>query len=321
MTVATLEPLHGLPLSYEPNRVRFDAIDTQMHGLNDHTEATLETGEAIIPPHQTMASASQIGSKHGAEGNNTVEIVRLDGSREEWQRGTPMSLLLSPVGQGIQQLKTQKSPLLRTSYDIRWRLFRYLLPSFQSVQLTYGPPQWDKDLQPGRMAFRMVREQLNLVLTCRQLASEITHFFYSTSTFLVAPGERDYQKFCYQGPPMILANAELFVSNMRQSTKQCVKALHLCLGPELQEKLVNNLSTQLADFRKVVVTVSTLTNMSRPELQKTVCERQAKACRLVASARAPLLMEDTLWDDCGNADTARMLNELMPNGYQRVVKS
>ena len=38
-----------------------------------------------------------------------------------------------------------------------------------------------------------------------------------------------------------------------------------------------------------------------------------------AATRAGVPLNETLWNTCGHAATARMLDEVMPNGYHNVV--
>lgn len=115
-------------------------------------------------------------------------------------------------------------------------------------------------------------------------------------------------------------NIALFLSNLRISTKQAVKTLQLCLGPRMRHRLINKLCSDLRQISSTVVTVDLLNQVSLISILK---KKQRKclgdSCRKVALARASMPLEATLWDDCGDAAIARMLESAMPNGYHSVL--
>ncbi len=213
--------------------------------------------------------------------------------------------------------KPRKNVLLDLPYDVRRDIYSFYYPVNRNVQLTDGPPEWNA-LTPKRDTYRMTSDGLNLLRTCRQLNDEIVQLVYGKITFLLAPGERDYPWPKVLNQPR--ANTELFLSNLRISTKQTVKTLQLCLGPYMRHRLINKLCANLGQIPRIVVTVDPLNQASLMAVLKTKQRKCLRdSCRKVALARANKPLEATLWDDCGDAAIARMLDSAMPNGYRSVV--
>ena len=171
---------------------------------------------------------------------------------------------------------------------------------------------------PQRGTYRMTSDGLKLLRTCRQLNDEIVQLVYGKNTFLLAPGERDHSSRRVSNQPR--ANSEHFLSNLRISTKQAVKTLQLCLGPCMRHRLIKKLCANMRQIPRVIVTVDPLTQASLAPVLKTKQRKCLEdSCRKIALARASLPLEATLWDDCGDAAIARMLESVMPNGYRGVL--
>lgn len=205
--------------------------------------------------------------------------------------------------------------LLRLPYDVRRDIYDSFYPIGRNIQLTNGPPEWNA-LTPRREAHGITSDGLNLLLSCREIHQEIKRLLYGKNTFLVAPGERDFPCPRSIRPPY--GNSRLFLSKLLLSTKQMVKALHLCLGPSLHRNFIGRLPGQLAGFAQVVITVDPL-NLTKPTSRAAKQRCIMDACRLIAAARSGLPPNRTLWDDCGDAATARMLEQVLPHGYSSVV--
>jgi len=90
------------------------------------------------------------------------------------------------------------------------------------------------------------------------------------------------------------------------------------LRPALRWKLINKLVRGLVGISKVVITVDPR-NLAvlKPATKENQCRCVREACRKIAVARAGLPLQHTLWDDCGDAATGRMLDSVLPNGHYR----
>lgn len=204
-----------------------------------------------------------------------------------------------------------KIALCNVPCEIRQAVYRYFFPVGQNVQITDGPPEWNA-LKPRREAFPMARDGRAMLLACRQFNTEITQLLYGTNTFLVTPGERNAGS--HKVRPLPHQDWKIFLTSLNLSTKQSVKTLHLCLGSSLRWAFINKLPVQLAGFRKVIVTVEP-THLLKPNIRLIQRQYLRKSCRLVAAARSGLPRDATVWDDCGDAATERLLRDIMPSGY------
>lgn len=82
--------------------------------------------------------------------------------------------------------------------------------------------------------------------------------------------------------------------------------------------MLKKLTRDVGDIYKVVVTVDPLNLVTMNPARKTT-QRQCirEACRKIAAARSGLPLEYTVWNDCGDAATGRMLDLVLPNGHTR----
>lgn len=207
------------------------------------------------------------------------------------------------------------SLLLDISYDVRRVIYSFYYQVNQNIQLTDGPPEWNS-LIPRRAAYSMSTEGLILPLTCRQLNFEVVRLIYGTNNFLLTPGEG--ASFTPKVLSQPRANTDLFLSNLRLETKQTIRCLQLCLGPALRWKMIRKLVRGLSGISRVVITVDPLNlALLKPVMKGKQRQCIREACRKIAVARAGLPLQHTLWDDCGDAATGRMLDSVLSKGYCR----
>jgi len=82
----------------------------------------------------------------------------------------------------------------------------------------------------------------------------------------------------------------------------------------MRYRLINKLCANLGQIPRVVMTVDPLNQASLIPISKTKQrQRLRESCRKIALARATMPLGATLWDDCGDAATARMLYSAMPD--------
>ena len=209
--------------------------------------------------------------------------------------------------------KMKESRFLTIPLEIRRAILGYFFPVGQNLQITGGPPEWNT-LLPRRKPFLMTRDARSLLLACGQLNDEATRLLYGTNTFLLAPGSSNAV-----GRKIVpcIHRWSLFLSRIRPSTKQVVKMVHLCLGSSLRWGIVKRLAERVAGFSKMVITVEP-THLLSYDRRLTQQAYLRKSCRTIAAARRGVPSNGTIWDDCGDAATERLLREIMPNGYSSV---
>lgn len=333
-------------VTVRPHNISTERKNGPVHRLREELSTTSRNGQLSKMGKKECSTGSTVGQKLVALSCLSTAKARMNPKDIELEKRTslgtpcidilswqaPMSTQLCRVllfavvvryqltsfrypGETVNGPETVMNFLLRLPYDVRRDIYDFFYPTGKNIQLTNGLPEWNA-LTPRRGAHRVTSNGLNLLLACRELNHEIKQLLYGKNTFLVAAGGRNFPNPRSLRQPY--ANSRLFLSNLLRNTKQMAKTLHLCLGPSLHRNFNGKLPGQLAGFRQIVVTVDPL-NLISPASRMTKQQCIRDACRWIAAARAGLPPDGTLWDDCGGAATARMLDEVMPYGYSSVV--
>ena len=211
----------------------------------------------------------------------------------------------------IGSTEPEQFPFFRAPYDVRRAFYGVFFPIDSVVQLTYGPQKW-KQLNPRGDVYGMAPEALALLCTCREVNEEMVNVLYGSNTFLLAPGEVNF----HTRLSFPHANSSLFLLNLRPSTSQSIKKIHIHLGPALHNRFNDMLAWGLVDLPQVVVSLDPLYSLPPASLtQKRAWFREA--CQKIEVARAGV-GRITFWDDMGNAASKHILEDAMPGGYQSV---
>lgn len=200
----------------------------------------------------------------------------------------------------------KRTPFLTLPYEIRHLIYSTLYTTGQEIHIDEKKVKHTTNRRgPGRPLWFDSDYENNLPLACRTINKEITTMFYGKNAFSVRP-----ETSVYKYPPI---RCELFLSQLRPATASKVKKLHIFLGPGIDESFVAALVPGVAWFPHVEIRMTPLKRFSERCAQKlrVLMER---ACCLIAGARAG---RETIWDVWGEEGNLKMLDSIMPNGYQR----
>lgn len=199
-------------------------------------------------------------------------------------------------------------PLLSAPYDVRLTIYKCLYPTKEVLQLAIMTTSCHSLNTTGE-TYRMTPEAAKLLLSCRQISSEITRMIYTTNKCVVLPGH------------LITHPWHCLPWHLRPSTMQMIKALHICLGWQIQLSDTITILNAITPFPRVIVSMRPLSPLLRTmtSAYSRIQQDQGRLCQQIAEARAGMEEGATMWDHCGSEDVKAMLDDFFPGGYCAVV--
>ena len=192
--------------------------------------------------------------------------------------------------------------------DIRRVIYDQLIPVAKSIHLTHNPET--TVFQCSRPArHRLSQEALNLFVSCRPIYDELVRVLYGTNTFIIMPGEQNYNSTMMPYPH---STNNLWLSHLRLTTRQNVKRFRVFLGSSVQAD-VEKIANGLTGFPEVEITVQPPSAFKMPIRlrQRAILER---ICREIHEARVNA--GRTIWHDGGSSEVALMLANSLPSGFE-----
>lgn len=209
----------------------------------------------------------------------------------------------------------KKLKLLDLPYEIRREIFKDVYETKKMVHLTHGPiTRLSQSGTAMPEPYRISRDGMHLMLSCRQISNEVGDLVLGSNTFVLSPGDINFNATSKVSYPH--STADLWLYGLRHSTMNRVKMLkvHLRLP---REQDIHKIAQGLALFPHVVITIHSLRGVTGITWlsQRQILERM---CECIASAR---YSRSTVWDDEGNLETAYLFIDALPAGFQRTSKT
>lgn len=207
-------------------------------------------------------------------------------------------LLAGPKSESITSPTTQRQAisLINIPIDIRRLVYdEFKVPITKTIHLTHSPETTVFEVRkPDRHS--VSKNVLNLFLVCRQVSDELADILYGKNTFVIMPGEHNYNT---PTNPDALSNSRIWLAHQRLQTRQKVKELRLFLDFSLQARM-RNVIVALSEYPEVQIAVQPLaTSKLRARLQlEHVC---------ASIQRARIHARKTAWSNSGNPEVGSIL--------------
>lgn len=207
-------------------------------------------------------------------------------------------LLVGPESEDVATPSRQRKVLsfINVPIDIRRLIYdMFMVPITKTIHITHSPETTVFEVpRPDRHTIS--KDVLNLFLVFRQVSDELADILYGRNTFVIMPGEQNYNTPITPDP---LSNSSVWLAHQRSQTRQKVKKLRIFLDFSLQAR-IRNIAAILSEYPMVEIAVQPLaTSKIRARLQlEHVC---------TSIQRARIHGRRTAWSNGENPEVARIL--------------
>lgn len=224
---------------------------------------TKDTRSMIKERSQQLIFAQKVCITDEKDGADQLELKGDDQSKEQIHSE---SLLACPESESIASPITRRQVVsfINIPIDIRRLVYdEFKVPITKTIHLTHSPETTVFEIRrPDRHS--VSKDILNLFLVCRQVSDELADILYGKNTFVIMPGEHNYNTPTI---PDALSNSSIWLAHQRLQTRQKVKKLRIFLDFSLQAR-IRNITAAVSEYPEVQIVVQPLaTSKMRARLQ------------------------------------------------------
>lgn len=309
-----------LPIKHENERPRcranMDGIQTILLSsktdlVADHSylrelgDPTKNTRSMVEEPSEKLVSAPKIRITEKEIGTRQLKLKQVEDQSEEQIH--PSDLLVGSVSEDLAAPTTQRQPVsfIHIPIDVRRLVYdEFEIPITKTIHLTHSPETTVFEVRrPDRHS--VSKDVLNLFLVCRQVSDELADILYGKNTFVIMPGEHNYNT---PATPDVLSNSSIWLAHQRLQTRKKVKKLRVYFDFYLQAR-IRNITAALSEYPEVRIAVQPLaTSRLRARL------RLEQICASIQRARFNARI--TAWSDSGSPEIASILTTALSDALE-----